>query len=146
MKLVEVIRGVGTSDETFAAVQAFAVAIGKEPVEVKECPGFVVNRILIPMINEAVGLYAEGIASAEGIDTAMRLGCNHPMGPLQLGDLIGLDVVLAIMDTLLRKRTTVSTARIRCCANMCAAACSAERPGAAFTTITNSKQKGKPLH
>ena len=100
MKLVEVIRGVGTSDETFAAVQAFAVAIGKEPVEVKECPGFVVNRILIPMINEAVGLYAEGIASAEGIDTAMRLGCNHPMGPLQLGDLIGLDVVLAIMDTL----------------------------------------------
>ena len=76
------------------------MAIGKEPVQVKECPGFVVNRILIPMINEAVGLYAEGIASAEGIDTAMRLGCNHPMGPLQLGDLIGLDVVLAIMDTL----------------------------------------------
>ncbi len=100
MKLVEVIRGVGTSEETFAAVERLARAIGKEPVEVQEGPGFVVNRILVPMINEAIGLYAEGIASAEGIDAAMRLGCNHPMGPLELGDLIGLDVVLAIMDTL----------------------------------------------
>ena len=100
MKLVEVIRGVGTSEETFAAVECLARAIGKEPVEVQEGPGFVVNRILVPMINEAIGLYAEGIASAEGIDAAMRLGCNHPMGPLELGDLIGLDVVLAIMDTL----------------------------------------------
>ena len=100
MKLVEVIRGVGTSEETFAAVERLARAIGKEPVEAQEGPGFVVNRILVPMINEAIGLYAEGIASAEGIDAAMRLGCNHPMGPLELGDLIGLDVVLAIMDTL----------------------------------------------
>ena len=100
MKLVEVIRGVGTSEETFAAVERLARAIGKEPVEVQEGPGFVVNRILVPMINEAIGHYAEGIASAEGIDAAMRLGCNHPMGPLELGDLIGLDVVLAIMDTL----------------------------------------------
>ena len=100
MKLVEVIRGVGTSEETFAAVERLARAIGKEPVEVQEGPGFVVNRILVPMINEAIGLYAEGIASAEGIDAAMRLGCNDPMGPLELGDLIGLDVVLAIMDTL----------------------------------------------
>ena len=100
MKIVEVIRGVGTSEETFAAVERLARAIGKEPVEVQEGPGFVVNRILVPMINEAIGLYAEGIASAEGIDAAMRLGCNHPMGPLELGDLIGLDVVLAIMDTL----------------------------------------------
>lgn len=80
MKLVEVIRGVGTSDETFAAVQAFAVAIGKEPVEVKECPGFVVNRILIPMSNEAVGLYAEGIASAEGIDTGHAPWLQPPDG------------------------------------------------------------------
>ena len=91
MKLVEVIRGVGTSEETFAAVERLARAIGKEPVEVQEGPGFVVNRILVPMINEAIGLYAEGIASAEGIDAAMRLGCNHPMGPLELGDLIGLE-------------------------------------------------------
>ena len=100
MKLVEVIRGMATSDETFNAVYELAQAIGKTPVEVKEAPGFVVNRILIPMINEAIGLAAEGVASPEDIDTAMKLGANHPMGPLALGDLIGLDVVLAIMDTL----------------------------------------------
>ena len=100
MKLVEVIRGASTSDETFAAVKAVSEEIGKTPVEVKEAPGFVVNRILIPMINEAVGIYSEGIASVEDIDTAMKLGANHPMGPLALGDLIGLDVCLAIMDVL----------------------------------------------
>lgn len=100
MKLVEVIRGMHTSDETYNAVKALSEAIGKQPVEVSEAPGFVVNRILIPMINEAIGLLAENIASAEDIDTAMKLGANHPMGPLALGDLIGLDVVLAIMDTL----------------------------------------------
>jgi 3-hydroxybutyryl-CoA dehydrogenase len=100
MQLVEVIRGMKTSDETFEAVSSLAKEIGKTPVEVKEAPGFVVNRLLIPMINEAVCLFAEGVASAESIDTAMRLGANHPMGPLALGDLIGLDVVLAIMDTL----------------------------------------------
>ena len=75
-------------------------AIGKTPVQVEEGAGFVVNRILIPMINEAVGIYADGIASVEGIDTAMKLGANHPMGPLALGDLIGLDVCLAIMEVL----------------------------------------------
>jgi 3-hydroxybutyryl-CoA dehydrogenase len=100
MQLIEVIRGMKTSDETFEAVSSLAKEIGKTPVEVKEAPGFVVNRLLIPMINEAVCLFAEGVASAESIDTAMRLGANHPMGPLALGDLIGLDVVLAIMDTL----------------------------------------------
>lgn len=100
MKLVEVIRGMETSDESFNTVYELAKDIGKTPVEVSEAPGFVVNRILIPMINEAVGLVADGVASAEDIDTAMKLGANHPMGPLALGDLIGLDVVLAIMDTL----------------------------------------------
>ena len=100
MKLVEVIRGMATSQETFDKVKELSVAIGKEPVEVAEAPGFVVNRILIPMINEAVGIYAEGVASVEDIDTAMKLGANHPMGPLALGDLIGLDVCLAIMDVL----------------------------------------------
>ena len=100
MKLVEVIRGAQTSQETFEAVKAASEAIGKSPVEVAEAPGFVVNRILIPMINEAVGIYAEGIASVEDIDTAMKYGANHPMGPLALGDLIGLDVCLAIMDVL----------------------------------------------
>jgi len=103
MKLVEVIRGAFTSDETFALVKAEAEAIGKTPVEVNEAPGFVVNRLLIPMLNEAVGIWAEGVASAADIDAAMKLGCNHPMGPLALADLVGLDVVLSIMETLHRE-------------------------------------------
>ena len=100
MKLVEVIRGAHTSDETCATITELSRAIGKEPVEVNEAPGFVVNKILIPMINEGIDLVYTGVASVEGVDTAMKLGCNHPMGPLALGDLIGLDVCLAIMDTL----------------------------------------------
>ena len=100
MKLVEVIRGANTSDETFKAIYDLSVEIGKEPVEVAEAPGFVVNKILVPMINEACDLLYTGVATAEGIDTAMKLGANHPMGPRALGDLIGLDVCLAIMDTL----------------------------------------------
>ncbi|EOU1652295.1 3-hydroxybutyryl-CoA dehydrogenase [Clostridium perfringens] len=103
MKLVEVIRGMATSQETFDKVKAMSEAIGKTQVEVAEAPGFVVNRILIPMINEAIGIYAEGIASVEDIDTSMKLGANHPMGPLALGDLIGLDVCLAIMDVLFKE-------------------------------------------
>lgn len=103
MKLVEVIRGMATSQETFDKVKAMSEAIGKTPVEVAEAPGFVVNRILIPMINESIGIYAEGIASVEDIDTSMKLGANHPMGPLALGDLIGLDVCLAIMDVLFKE-------------------------------------------
>ena len=100
MKLVEVIKGMATSQETFDVVKEVAQKIGKTPVEVAEAPGFVVNRILIPMINEAFGIMAEGIASPEDIDQAMMLGANHPMGPLALGDLVGLDVCLAIMDVL----------------------------------------------
>jgi 3-hydroxybutyryl-CoA dehydrogenase len=103
MKLVEIIRGMATSQETFDAIKELSIAIGKDPVEVAEAPGFVVNRILIPMINEAVGILAEGIASAEDIDKAMMLGANHPMGPLALGDLVGLDVCLAIMDVLYKE-------------------------------------------
>ena len=100
MKLVEVIRGAKTSDETCQTIVELSKAIGKEPVEVNEAPGFVVNKILIPMINEACDLVYTGVASVEGVDTAMKLGANHPMGPLALGDLVGLDVCLAIMDTL----------------------------------------------
>lgn len=100
MKLVEVIRGANTSDDTFNAIKSLSIEIMKEPVEVAEAPGFVVNRILVPMINEAIFVYAEGIASVEDIDKAMCLGANHPMGPLALADFIGLDVCLAIMDTL----------------------------------------------
>jgi len=103
MKLVEVIRGANTSDETFKAIYDLSIEIGKEPVEVAEAPGFVVNKILIPMINEACDLLYTGVASAEGIDKAMQLGANHPMGPLALGDLVGLDVCLAIMDTLYKE-------------------------------------------
>ena len=100
MKLVEVIRGQQTSDEVFDAIFALCQEIGKTPVAVNEAPGFVVNRVLIPMINEAVGILADGVASRDDIDAAMKLGANHPMGPLALGDLIGLDVCLAIMEVL----------------------------------------------
>jgi len=101
MKLVEVIRGFLTSDETFERVVELSREIGKEPVEVKEAPGFVVNKILVPMINEAICVLEQGVASAADIDKAMTLGANHPIGPLALSDLIGNDVVLFIMDTLL---------------------------------------------
>ena len=100
MKLVEVIKGIATSEETKNTIVELSKTVGKTPVEVEEAPGFVVNRILIPMINEAVGILAEGVATAEDIDESMKLGANHPMGPLALGDLVGLDVCLAIMDVL----------------------------------------------
>lgn len=100
MKLIEVIKGIATSDETYQMIFELSQVIGKTPVAVEEAPGFVVNRILIPMINEAVAILAEGVASAEDIDKAMCLGANHPIGPLALADLIGNDVNLAIMDVL----------------------------------------------
>ena len=100
MKLVEVIAGLNTTDGVVEKIKAISTEIGKTPVQVNEAAGFVVNRILVPMINEAIGIYADGVASVEDIDTAMKLGANHPMGPLALGDLIGLDIVLAIMEVL----------------------------------------------
>ena len=100
MKLVEIIAGLHTPTEIVEKIKKISEDIGKVPVQVEEAPGFVVNRILVPMINEAIGIYAEGVASVEGIDAAMKLGANHPIGPLALGDLIGLDVCLAIMDVL----------------------------------------------
>ena len=100
MKLIEVIQGLNTPDEVVEKIKAISEEIGKTPVQVNEAAGFVVNRILIPMINEAIGIYADGVASVEGIDNAMKLGANHPMGPLALGDLVGLDIVLAIMEVL----------------------------------------------
>ena len=100
MKLVEIIAGLQAPADIVEKIKKVSEDIGKVPVQVEEAPGFVVNRILIPMINEAIGIYAEGIASVEGIDAAMKLGANHPIGPLALGDLIGLDVCLAIMDVL----------------------------------------------
>jgi 3-hydroxybutyryl-CoA dehydrogenase len=103
MALVEIIRGLQTSDETHAAVHALATALGKSPITVKNAPGFVVNRILVPMINEALFVLAEGIATPEDIDAGMKLGCNQPIGPLALADMIGLDVCLAVMNVYLEE-------------------------------------------
>ena len=100
MQLVEVIRGLATSDATTARVLELSKAVGKTPVEVRDYPGFVANRILMPMINEAIYCLMEGVGSAEAIDTVMKLGMNHPMGPLALADLIGLDTCLAILEVL----------------------------------------------
>ncbi len=100
MKLIEVIRGLATSDETFNTIKELSVKLGKTPVEVYDYPGFIANRILIPMINEAVFALMEGVGTVEAIDTVMKLGANHPMGPLTLADFIGLDVCLAIMEVL----------------------------------------------
>jgi len=100
MKLVEVIRGLGTTDETFQATKDLAEKLGKIPVPANDFPGFVANRILMPMINEAIYCVFEGVGTPEDIDQIMKLGMNHPMGPLALGDLVGLDTVLAILEVL----------------------------------------------
>ena len=100
MKLVEVIQGANTPDDYVEKIKKISEDLGKTPVQVNEAAGFVVNRILVPMINEGIFVYSEGVSDIAGIDTAMKLGCNHPMGPLELGDYIGLDIVLAIMDVL----------------------------------------------
>jgi len=102
MRLVEIIRGLGTSDETTATAKEVSRRMGKEPVEAKDSPGFISNRILCPMINEAIFALQEGIGTPEAIDTVMKLGMNHPMGPLALCDLVGLDVVLFVMEVLHR--------------------------------------------
>ena len=103
MKLIEVIAGCNTPAETVEKIKEISVAIGKSPVQVNEAAGFVVNRILIPMINEAAFIKMEGVSDIAGIDTAMKLGANHPMGPLELGDFIGLDICMAIMDVLYKE-------------------------------------------
>ena len=112
MKLVEIIRGLGTSDETTAAVMEVAESLGKTPVEANDYPGFVANRILLPMINEAVYCVMEGVATPEAVDTVMKLGMNHPMGPLALADLIGLDVCLSILEVL---HTGLGDSKYRAC-------------------------------
>lgn len=103
MSLVEIIVGLQTADSTHAAVKSLAERLGKTPITVKNAPGFVVNRILVPMINEAFFVLAEGLASAEDIDAGMKLGCNHPIGPLALADMVGLDVCLAVMEVYLKE-------------------------------------------
>jgi 3-hydroxybutyryl-CoA dehydrogenase len=103
MKLVEIVRGMRTNDSTVAAIRGLAEALGKVPIDVKDAPGFVVNRVLFPMINEAAFTLQQGVAEADGIDECMKLGCNHPLGPLALADLVGLDVVHAILESLYRE-------------------------------------------
>ena len=103
MKLIEVIAGVNTPAETVETIKKISTEIGKSPVQFNESAGFVVNRILIPMINEAAFIKMEGVSNIAGIDTAMKLGANHPMGPLELGDFVGLDICLAIMDVLYKE-------------------------------------------
>jgi len=103
MRLIEIIKGASTSQETFDTIKELSVKLGKTPVEINEAPGFVVNRLLIPMLNEAMYAVMEGVASPEDVDTSMKLGAGHPMGPLALADMIGLDICLAIMQTLHRE-------------------------------------------
>ena len=117
MQLVEVIRGHATSDATTATVMETARALGKTPVEVHDYPGFVANRVLMPMINEAIFCVMEGVATPEAIDTVMKLGMAHPMGPLALADFIGLDVCLAILEVLHAASATTSTGPARCSAD-----------------------------
>lgn len=103
MKLVEIIRALQTSDKTYEVTESLTRALGKEPIAVKDSPGFVVNRMLVPMINEAVFILYEGLAGADEIDAAMKLGANHPIGPLALADMIGIDVCLYVMNVLLKE-------------------------------------------
>jgi 3-hydroxybutyryl-CoA dehydrogenase len=114
MQLVEVIRGLATSDATTARVMELARTLGKTPVEVNDFPGFVANRILMPMINEAVYCVMEGVGTPEAIDTVMKLGMNHPMGPLTLADFIGLDTCVAILEVMHKGSAIRSTVRARC--------------------------------
>ena len=103
MRLVEIVVGFTTGEDTVEVIKKIVLDIGKKPICAKEAAGFVVNRILVPMINEAVGIYADGLATAEDIDDGLKFGANHPMGPLALGDMIGLDIILAVMEVLLRE-------------------------------------------
>ena len=138
MKLIEVIAGCNTPAETVEKIKEISVAIGKQPVQVNEAAGFVVNRILIPMINEAAFIKMEGVSNIAGIDTAMKLGANHPMGPLELGDFIGLDICLAIMDVLYKETATASIVHARSSVRWSAAATWAASLARASTFTTQT--------
>jgi 3-hydroxybutyryl-CoA dehydrogenase len=132
MALVEVVKGVATSDETLAVARAYAEAVGKTPITVTDSPGFVVNRILFPMINEAARAFAEGVASAADIDTGMKLGTNWPMGPLALADLVGLDTAKAILETLERELSDVKYRPAEILGELVAAGKLGRKSGAGF--------------
>lgn len=135
MKLVEVIRGLATSEETALDVMALAEKMGKTAVEVNDFPGFVSNRVLLPMINEAIYCVYEGVAKPEAIDEVMKLGMNHPMGPLALADFIGLDTCLSIMEVLHSALAIPNTVLARCSASMSKQAGLAKRADAVFMTM-----------
>jgi 3-hydroxybutyryl-CoA dehydrogenase len=149
MPLVEIIRGLATSDATYAITEDLSKRLGKTPVEVNDYPGFVSNRILMPMINEAAFCLMEGVASRESIDTVMKLGMNHPMGPLALADLIGLDTCLSIMEVLHEGSATRSIARARCSESWCRPVTSVARTAMASTSIPRADVTpslgGRPL-
>ena len=136
LKLVEVIRGLATSDETFATVKATAERLGKTAVEVNDAPGFVSNRILMPMINEAIYAVMEGVATPEAVDEVFKLGMSHPMGPLTLADFIGLDVCLDILHVLHATSAIPSTVPARCWSRWSMPAGSAANPATAFTNTS----------
>ncbi len=144
MKLVEVIRGIATSDATFATVRDLALQLDKTPVEVRDFPGFISNRMLLPMINEAIYALYEGVASVEAIDTVMKLGMNHPMGPLTLADFIGLDTCLAIMNVLYEGSATRSTVRARCSSSTSRPVGSARNQGRGFYDYAGSANGKAP--
>jgi 3-hydroxybutyryl-CoA dehydrogenase len=139
MALVEVVRGLRTGDATVEAACALAKRLGKTPVVVKDSPGFLVNRLLCPMLNEAVLAYAEGVAAARDIDEAMKLGCNHPVGPLALCDLIGLDVMLAIMEVLRRELNDPKYQPAQLLKDMVAAGNLGRKSGRGFYTYEAAK-------
>lgn len=144
MKLVEVIRGYETSDETTAAIMALSVQLGKSPVEVNDYPGFVANRILMPMINEAIFTLFEGVAGVEEIDTVMKLGMAHPMGPLQLADFIGLDVCLAILNVLFKGFGNPKYAPCPLLVNMVMAGKKGIKSGEGFYDYANGVKEARP--
>ena len=143
MELVEVIRGIATSDATARAIVELAASLGKTPVEVQDFPGFIANRILMPMINEAILRVYEGVATIEAIDTVMKLGMNHPMGPLALADFIGLDTCLAIMNVLHEGLGDSKYRAARCSSSTSPPAGSA-RSRAAVSTITAARSRFRP--
>ncbi len=135
MALVEVIRGLATSDETFEITMILCERLEKKPVAVNDAPGFVSNRVLMPLINEAAFAVMEGVATPEAVDAVMKMGMNHPMGPLELADFIGLDVCVDILEVLAKVSAIPNTAPARCCANTWPPAGSAANPAAASTII-----------
>jgi 3-hydroxybutyryl-CoA dehydrogenase len=144
MKLVEVIKGQMTSEETYGVIKSLAEKMGKTPIAVNEAPGFAVNRILVPMINEAIFVLMEGVASAEDIDKGMMLGANHPIGPLALADMVGLDTLLSVQENLYKELGDPKYRPAPLLRKIVRAGISAEKPAKGSTTTRNKKAPPNP--